>query len=91
MEEQSATAGSGTESEEAEVTAVEEAGDIVGRLVDGVRDTITVRTVYGDPVEVHGVTVIPVAQTHFWFGVAAGSQTQAAESRLPVETGSFAY
>jgi uncharacterized spore protein YtfJ len=73
MEEEAATTGSGMESEEAEVTAVEEATDIVHRLVDGVRDTITVRNVYGDPVEAHGVTVIPVAQTYFGFGAGAGS------------------
>lgn len=73
MEEQAAITGSGTEGEEAEVTAVEEATDIIQSLMDGVRDTVTVRTVYGDPVEAHGVTVIPVAQTYFGFGAGTGS------------------
>jgi len=31
-----------------------------------------VRTVYGDPVESRGVTVIPVAQTYFGFGAGGG-------------------
>jgi uncharacterized spore protein YtfJ len=40
--------------------------------VEGVRDNFTVRTVYGDPVEAQGVTVIPVAQTYFGFGGGGG-------------------
>jgi uncharacterized spore protein YtfJ len=44
----------------------------VRRFIQGVRDTFTVRTVYGDPVEARGVTVIPVAQTYFGFGAGGG-------------------
>jgi uncharacterized spore protein YtfJ len=44
----------------------------VRRFVEAVRDTFTVRTVYGDPVEAHGVTVIPVARTYFGFGGGGG-------------------
>jgi uncharacterized spore protein YtfJ len=42
------------------------------RFVEGARDTFTVRTVYGDPVESKGVTVIPVAQTYFGLGAGGG-------------------
>ena len=42
------------------------------RFVEGVRDNFTVRTVYGDPIEAEGVTVIPVAQTYFGFGGGGG-------------------
>ena len=45
---------------------------VVRRFIQGVRDTFTVRTVYGDPVESKGVTVIPVAQTYFGFGAGGG-------------------
>ena len=45
---------------------------VVRRFIQGVRDTFTVRTVYGDPVESRGVTVIPVAQTYFGFGAGGG-------------------
>jgi uncharacterized spore protein YtfJ len=46
--------------------------DVIRRFIDGVRDTFTVRTVYGDPVESRGVTVIPVAQTFVGFGAGGG-------------------
>jgi uncharacterized spore protein YtfJ len=46
--------------------------DVTRRFMEGVRDTFTVRTVYGDPVEARGVTVIPVAQTYFGFGAGGG-------------------
>ena len=51
------------------------------RFVDGVRDVLTIRTVYGEPIEAHGVTVIPVAQTYFGVGVGAGV------GRAPSEAG----
>ena len=46
---------------------------VIRRFMEGVRDTFTVRTVYGDPLEARGVTVIPVAQTYFGFGAGGGS------------------
>jgi uncharacterized spore protein YtfJ len=57
-----------------EATAVITPGvhDVIRRFIDGVRDTFTVRTVYGDPVESKGVTVIPVAQTFVGFGAGGG-------------------
>jgi uncharacterized spore protein YtfJ len=76
-----------TESEEAEAPETVEAAELapveeargtpaefgtLRRLVEGVRDNFTVRTVYGDPVEAEGVTVIPVAQTYFGFGAGGG-------------------
>ncbi len=45
----------------------------VRRFVDAVRDNFTVRNVFGDPIEAHGVTVVPVAQTYFGFGGGGGS------------------
>ena len=42
--------------------------ETVRRVIEGVRDTFTARTVYGEPIEAHGVTVIPVAATYFGFG-----------------------
>lgn len=33
----------------------------VQRLIDGIRDTVTVKRVYGDPYEQNGTTVIPAA------------------------------
>lgn len=43
----------------------------VQELVDGVRDTLTVRRVFGDAVEKNGVTAIPVARVQ---GGAGGGQ-----------------
>ena len=42
------------------------------RFTDAVRDVFTVRIVYGEPIEAHGVTVVPVAQTYFGFGAGGG-------------------
>jgi uncharacterized spore protein YtfJ len=58
--------------EEADRTAPAFGG--LRRFVEGVRDNFTVRTVYGDPVEAQGVTVIPVAQTYFGFGGGGGGR-----------------
>jgi uncharacterized spore protein YtfJ len=73
----------------ADVAPAEQAGGMtpdaiysgLRRFVDGVRDALTVRTVYGDPIEAHGVTVIPVAQTYFGVGAGAGG------GRAPSEAG----
>ena len=46
--------------------------ETVRRVIEGVRDTFTARTVYGEPIEAHGVTVIPVAATYFGFGAGGG-------------------
>src|SRR3989337_961802 len=66
--------------EPAGLEPIEEAGEMtpaglqaaIRRFVDGVRDVFTVRTVYGEPIEAHGVTVVPVAQTYFGFGAGGG-------------------
>src|SRR3990170_6650596 len=52
---------------------------VIRRFVDGVRDVFTVRTVYGEPIEAHGVTVVPGAQTYFGFGGGGGSGRNPAE------------
>lgn len=44
----------------------------VRRFVEAVRDNFTVRNVFGEPIEAHGVTVVPVAQTYFGFGGGGG-------------------
>ncbi len=41
-------------------------------FVTAVRESFTARLVYGDPIEAHGVTVIPVAQTAFGVGGGGG-------------------
>ncbi len=83
MEENREAAGMGSATgpggEATEATAVEEAGDIIRRVVNGIRDTIAVSTVYGDPVEAQGVTVIPVARTYFGFGAGAGIGRESTE------------
>ena len=64
----------------ADVAAVEQPGGLnpdayfaaIRRFVDGVKDVFTARTVYGEAIEAHGVTVIPVAQTYFGMGVGGG-------------------
>ena len=42
------------------------------KLIDRIGDVqskATVRTVFGDPMEVHGRTIIPVAKVRFGFGM----------------------
>lgn len=43
---------------------IDRIGDVQGRA--------TVRTVFGDPMEVHGRTIIPVASVRFGFGMGMG-------------------
>lgn len=54
------------------------AGDIITGLLDRVTESAAVRAVYGEPVEAHGRTVIPVAKVAY--GLGAGSGTDAGEA-----------
>ena len=47
-------------------------GTMLDKLIDRIGDVqgrATVRTVFGDPMEVHGRTIIPVANVRFGFGM----------------------
>ena len=46
----------------------------MAQLVDGVRDTLTVSRVFGDPYEKDGVTVIPVARVQGGGGLGQGDE-----------------
>ena len=48
---------------------------MLDKLIDRIGEVqgkATVRTVFGDPVEVHGRTIIPVAKVRFGFGMGMG-------------------
>ncbi len=48
---------------------------MLDKLIDRIGEVqgkATVRTVFGDPVEVHGRTIIPVAKVSFGFGMGMG-------------------
>jgi uncharacterized spore protein YtfJ len=50
-------------------------GTMLDKLIDRIGDVqgkATVRTVFGDPMEVHGRTIIPVAKARFGFGMGIG-------------------
>ena len=49
-----------------------DADDAFEDLVEGARDLITVKRVYGDPYEQDGMTVIPAASVRGGGGVAPG-------------------
>lgn len=48
----------------------------IAQVVDGVRDTLTVRRVFGDPYENDGVTVIPVARVQGGGGLGEADETE---------------
>lgn len=54
--------------------ALASAGDLLTGLLDRVTDAAGVETVYGEPVEAHGRTVIPVAKVAYGFGAGGGSE-----------------
>jgi uncharacterized spore protein YtfJ len=54
--------------------------ETVERITRGIEDRLTVRTAYGEPVEAHGVTVVPVAKISFGFGGGGGGGTGQAPS-----------
>jgi uncharacterized spore protein YtfJ len=54
--------------------------ETVERLTRGIEDRLTARTAYGEPVEAHGVTVVPVAKIRFGFGGGGGGGTGQAPS-----------
>ncbi len=49
--------------------------ETIDRLSRSVQDRLTARTAYSDPVEAHGVTVVPVAKIAFGFGGGGGGGT----------------
>jgi uncharacterized spore protein YtfJ len=46
---------------------------LMQRISDAVGDRATVSTVFGEPVERDGITVIPVARARFGFGAGGGA------------------
>ena len=61
---------------------------ILGLLGDRLHSGASVRNVFGDPVEAHGRTVIPVAQISYGFG--AGGRAAANEAAANEAAGSAA-
>jgi len=49
--------------------------ETIDRLSRSVQERLTARTAYGEPVEAHGVTVVPVAKIRFGFGGGGGGGT----------------
>jgi uncharacterized spore protein YtfJ len=50
-------------------------GTMLDKLIDRIEEVqgkVTARTVFGDPMEVHGRTIIPVAKVRFGFGMGMG-------------------
>jgi len=45
-------------------------------IVEQIRDTATVKTIYGEPVMAEGKTIIPVARVRYGFGGGGGTQEQ---------------
>lgn len=58
-------------------------------ISERVQTTATVKTVYGDPIEAEGKTIIPVARVAYGFGGGGGSRTSrdSQESEAPAEGG----
>jgi len=54
----------------------------IDELLQGARDAITVKRVYGDQVERDGVTVLPAASVRGGGGGAATTRTTAAEGSV---------
>ncbi|MFC7044037.1 spore germination protein GerW family protein [Halobacteriaceae archaeon GCM10025711] len=54
--------------------------DAVQAIVDRLQNSAHVTSVYGDPVEREGVTVVPVARVSFGFGGGFGSDAGATDA-----------
>lgn len=58
--------------------AAQERSELVNELLERIGDTVgqraQVSTIFGEPVEREGVTVVPVAKARFGFGGGGGSQ-----------------
>jgi uncharacterized spore protein YtfJ len=67
-----------TKAQEAAIAAGSAAG-ILERLADKLGGAASVSAVFGEPVEHHGTTVIPVARVSFGMGAGAGVRRKDAE------------
>lgn len=57
------------------------AGEMLGRFAEKLSAAASVRTVFGDPIERGGVTIIPVAKTGMGFGLGIGRSRKGDGSR----------
>ena len=48
--------------------------DLMQGILERLQSAATVKTVYGDPIEVNGKTIIPVARVRYGFGGGGGSR-----------------
>ena len=66
------------------------APDLFQGIVERLQSAATVKTVYGDPIEANGKTIIPVARVRYGFGGGGGSRKGDAapeEGGAPQDTG----
>ena len=64
------------------------AKELIEGAVEQLRNSASVKTVYGDPIVVDGKTVIPVAKVAYGFGAGHGSGThekKTPDGKAPVE------
>lgn len=57
---------------ETRVETTSPAGDMLGRFAERLSAATSVRTVFGDPIERGGITIIPVAKVGLGLGVGVG-------------------
>jgi uncharacterized spore protein YtfJ len=60
-------------------------GNILDKLSDNARAAARVETVFGEPKDLDGATVIPVASAHYWIGAGGGKGSQPGPSGAQVE------
>ena len=63
------------------------ATDVLQKIGETLGSTATVRSVFGDPIEGHGKTVVPVAKVAYAFGGGFGSGKGAADAARQGEGG----
>jgi len=60
---------------------------VVQEFVESVRSTATVKSVFGEPIEMDGKTVVPIAKVAYGFGGGFGSQPKSGESHSDTKEG----
>lgn len=52
------------------------ATELLEKIAESLGSTATVKSVFGEPIQVEGKTVVPVAKVAYGFGGGSGSRTQ---------------
>jgi uncharacterized spore protein YtfJ len=60
---------------------------VIQEFVESLRSTATVKSVFGEPIQIEGKTVVPIAKVSYGFGGGFGTKPKSGESHVDTKEG----